>query len=186
MNVKKTLSLILIACLIWNLSLSAEGFSVKLRGKLALVGILSGVAYLTHVLVKRDKQVAETIQSQLGTLENIIKIERGFNQWNVHYYGGHSYFFLNNRFIRKKGNKAFFLNQISPGFTGQGLSTYDTSNLIGSFSPFFTDTSVSVNPRWLSLYPSHQQIVLPPAIPYLHPLEDERLSVLQQLHLHLR
>ena len=102
MNIKKSLCLIAIACLMWNLSLPAESISVKLKGKLALVGILSGLAYLTHALVKHDTHTAETLQSRLGRPEHITQIQRGFNQWDIHHYREESYYFLNNRFIRKK------------------------------------------------------------------------------------
>ncbi len=177
MNIKKSLCFILITCLIWNLSLSAEGFSVKLRGKLALAGILSGVAYLTHSLVKRDKQAAENLQFQLGPPDRIIQFERGFDQWDVHRYREHSYFFLNNRFIRKKTHKAFFLNQASPDleFMEQGLFFHRTRR---SDSPFFlTYKPVSVNPMWLSLYLLPQQQVLQLVSLYPCQLEDVRWLV---------
>ena len=44
----------------------AESISVKLRGKIALAGILSGIAYATHVLVKRDRQATEQLELRLG------------------------------------------------------------------------------------------------------------------------
>lgn len=179
-NAKKLLCFILIACLIWNLSLSAEGFSVKLRGKLALVGILSGIAYLTHTLVKRDMHAAETLQVQLGRPEHIVQIERGFDQWDVHYYREHTYFFLNNRFIRKKTHKAFFLNQASPDldFTGQGLSSYRIGRLEDSSS--FIYKPFSVNPRWSSFYLLRQQQGLQSVSLYPRQLEVGRLPVLEQ------
>ena len=186
MNIKKSLCLILITLLIWNLSLSAEGLSVKLRGKLALAGILSGVAYITHTLVKRDRQAAGNLQFQLGPPERIIQFERGFDQWDVHYYREHAYFFLNNRFIRKKTHKAFFLNQATPDleFIGQGLSSHRTGRPDDSF--FLTYKPFSVNPRWLSLYPLHQRIDLQPVTSYLHLLGVGRLPVLLQRHPYLR
>ncbi len=186
MNAKKSLCFILIACLIWNLSLSAEGISVKLRGKLALVGILSGFAYLTHTLVKRDRHAAENLQIQLGPPERIIQFERGFEQWDVHHYREHSYFFLNNRFIRKKTHKAFFLNQVSPDleFIGHSLSPHRIGR---SDNPFFlTYKPFSVNPRWLSLYPLHQQRVPQPVSLYPRLLEVGRLPVLLRRHQCLR
>lgn len=187
MNVKKLLCLIIIACLMWNLSLSAEGFSVKLRGKLALAGILSGFAYLTHVLVKRDMRAAETLQTQLGRPERIIQIERGFDQWDVHFYREHSYFFLNNRFLRKKTNKTFFLNHKSPNFIGRSFSTYKTANWKDSFSSFsFTYTPVSVNPMWLQLSPLHLPKVLQSETPYPRLSEGGHSPVLPSRHPRLR
>lgn len=167
--------------------MSAEGFSVKLRGKLALAGILSGCAFLTYTLVKRDRRATEILQSKLGPAEQIIQIERGFNQWDIHYYREHAYFFLNNRFIKKKTNKTFFLNRVRPDFTRQSFSTYRTSdwdNLFPSFS--LTYTPVSANPRWLSLYPLHQPPVPQSAISYLHLLEAGHLPDLLPWHLRLR
>ncbi len=180
MNIKKTLCLILITLLIWNLSLPAEGLSVKLRGKLALAGILSGFVYLTYTLVKHDRQAAENLQFQLGPPERIIQFERGFDQWNIHYYREHSYFFLNNRFIRKKTHKAFFLNQVSPNLEsiGQGLSLHRTRLSDDPFS--FSYTPFSVNPRWLSLSLLHQQQVLQPVSLYPRLLEVGGLPVLLQ------
>ena len=186
MNIKKTLCFILIACLIWNLSLSAEGISTKLRGKIALAGILSGLAYLTHTLVKRDIHAAENLQTQLGPPERITQFERGFDQWNVLYYRKHSYFFLNNRFIRKKTHKAFFLHQTSPEFLKRDFITYHSSNWDKLFSPSPTDTPVSVNPRWLSLYLLHQRQVLEPVSLYPCQLEVGRLPVPHLWHPRLR
>ena len=163
-------------CFLGNISLSAEGISVKLRGKLALVGILSGIAYLTHTLVKHDTQTRQILQAQLGPPKRTIQIERGFNRWIVNYYRRDTYYFLNNRFIRKKTTNASFLNQLSPNFTEQGLLTY--SNLQCDV-PFplhaFTYTSASVNPRWWPLCLWHPPITLPPVTPYLHLLEAGRL-----------
>ena len=182
MNIKKSLCLILITCLILNLSQSAEGLSVKLQGKLALAGILSGVAYLTHTLVKRDMHAAEDLQTQLGPPERIIQFERGFDQWDVHYYREHSYFFLNNRFIRKKTHKAFFLNQASSDLEliGQGFFLHRTRRSDNPFS--LTYKPFSMNPRWLSLYPLPQQRVPQPVSFYPRLLEDGRLLVLLQRH----
>ena len=172
--------------LIWNLGLAAEGLSVKLRGKLALAGILSGFVYLTHTLVKRDRQAAENLQFQLGPPERIIQFERGFEQWDVHYYRQHTYFFLNNRFIRKKTHKAFFPHQTSSEFLKQGFITYHSSNWDKLSLSFPTDTLVSVNPRWLSLYLLHQRQVLQPVSLYPRLLEVGRLPVLLQRHPCLR
>lgn len=159
MNLKKLLNILIITCLIWNYSLPAEGISVKLRGKLALAGILSGVAYLTHRLVKHDKQGAERVKSQLGTAEHIIQIERGFDKWEIHHFPGQTYYFMNNRFIRKKAStNTFFLNQ--------------TSNRHGVFSSVLTDTTFLENPKWSSLFPLHQLLIPQPAVLYPRRWED--------------
>ena len=63
---KKICALVLIVCLISGLTPVAEGISVKLRGKIALGGILSGLAYTTYALVKRDKRATEKLQLHLG------------------------------------------------------------------------------------------------------------------------
>ncbi len=181
MNVKKLLCFILIACLFWNLSFSAEGFSVKLRGKLALVGILSSIAFLTHTLTKRDIQASETLQFHLGPPERVFQYERGFDYWNIHYYREHSYYYLNNRFKRKKTNRAFFLPQTTSGLIERDFLLYKTTaHLDTSILLSLTDNPFSVNPKWLSPFPWHQQLIHQSAIPYLHLLEDERLLVPQR------
>ena len=173
MNLKKTLNILIIACLIWNCSFPAEGISVKLRGKLALVGILSGVAYLTHTLVKRDRHAAEELKSQLGQAEHIIQIERGFDKWEIHHFPEQAYYFLNNRIIRKKAANAFSLNQTFHNTVQWNLLPYHTSNRNRSVSSVLTDTTFLVNPRWLSLYPLRQLLIPQSATPYLHRLERE-------------
>lgn len=173
MKVKKSLSIILIICIMWNLSSSAEGLSVKLRGKLALAGILTSVAFLTHTLVKRDKQAAENVQVQLGPAERIIQIERGFDKWEVHHYREQTIYFINNRFIRKKTSKVLFLNQTSLDYIKWGAVPYYLSNWNRSYSTFLNDTSVSVNPKWWSICPSLQRIVLQLETPYLQLLANE-------------
>ncbi len=173
MNLKKVLHILIIACLIWNCSFPAEGISVKLRGKLALVGILSGVAYLTHTLVKRDTQTAEELKSQLGQAEHIIQIERGFDRWEIHHFPEQAYYFLNNRFIRKKAANAFFLNQTFHNTFEWHLFSYHTSNRNRVVPSALTDMTFLGNPRWLSLYPLRQLLIHQSATPYLHRLARE-------------
>ena len=121
MNTKKTFSVIIITLLFLNLSLAADGFSVKLRGKLALAGVLSGVAFLTYTLVKHDRDVSETLLSQLGRPEYIVKIDRGFDTWYVHQFRKQSYHFLNNRYIKNRPNNTF-LEFLREGRFGSGFS----------------------------------------------------------------
>lgn len=171
MNLKKTLNILIIACLIWNCSFPAEGISVKLRGKLALVGILSGVAYLTHTLVERDRHAAEELKSQLGQAEHIIQIERGFDEWENHHFPEQTYYFLNNRFIRKKAANTFFLNQRFHNTFERDLFSYHISNRNRVVSSALSDTTFLGNPKWLSLYPLRQLLNPQSATPYLHRLE---------------
>ena len=159
MNVKKALKIIVIICLIWNCCLPAEGISVKLRGKLALAGILSTISYVTYTLVKRDVQNAERQMSQIGQTEHIIQIERGFDKWEIHHFPEQTYYFLNNRFIRKKASNAFFLNQTFLDYTKWGTVSYNRSSWDETFSTFLSDTSALVNPRRWSICPSLQRIV---------------------------
>ena len=158
MNKKKLLSIITITLLILNLNLAAEGFSVKLRGKLALAGILSGVAFLTYSLVQHDKNVTETLLSQLGRPDYIVKIDRGFDSWYVHQYKNRSYHFLNNRFIRKMP-KSSFRELLPRDRLGSNISF--VHNVIEYDSPHIslTDKTSLVNPKWLSFSLSHQQRV---------------------------
>lgn len=161
MNLKKLLNILIFVCLIWNCSLPAEGISVKLRGKLALVGILSGITYLTHTLVKRDTQHAQRLKTQLGPAERTIQIEHGFDKWEIHHYPAQTYYYLNNRFIRKKAANAFFLNQ----------TFHETLKLNNVISSALTDTTALGNPRWLSLCPLRQLLI--PQSATLYPRRSE-------------
>lgn len=96
---QKVYAFVLIVCLISGLTPTAESVSVKLRGKLALGGILSGLAYVTYTLVKRDKRAVEKLQLHLGPPDRVIQFERGFDRWRVNYYGKQCYLFRNNLFI---------------------------------------------------------------------------------------
>lgn len=173
MRLKKLLNIFIIACLIWNCSLTAEGISVKLRGKLALAGILSGVAYLTHTLVRHDTKAAESLKAQLGSVEHIIQIERGFDKWEIHHYPGQDYYYLNNRFIRKKAANTFSLNQTFHNNFRWDQFSYRTSSENRYISSALTDTTALGNPRWLSLYPSRLLLIPQSVSPYLHLLEGE-------------
>lgn len=180
MYLKKWLNILIITCLIWNCSFPAEGISVKLRGKLVLVGILSGVTYLTHTLVKRDVQKAKRLKAQLGLTEHTIQIERGFDKWEIHYYPGQTYYYLNNRFIRKKAVNAFFLHQTFDNYFRWDQFSYSRSSQNSYIPSALTDTIFSVNPMWLSLYPLHQQLIPQSASPYLHRLEVGLWHLLDQ------
>ena len=186
MNLKKTINLTLIACLIWNCSFPAEGISVKLKGKLALVGILSGVAYLTHTLVKRDTHAAEDVKSQLGQSEYIIQIERGFDKWEIHHFPEQTYYFLNNRFIRKKAANAFFLNQTFHNTFEWDLFLYQISNRNRVVCSALSDTSFLETPKWLSLYPLRRLLIPQSAFLYPLPLEDELWLGQDSPHSYLR
>jgi len=96
---RKVCAFVLIVCLISGLTPTAESISVKLRGKIALGGILSGLACVTYALVTRDKRAAEKLQLHLGPPDRVIQFERGFNRWRVNYYGKQCYLFRNNLFI---------------------------------------------------------------------------------------
>ncbi len=174
MNIKKLFVIVLIVGLLWNISMSAEGISVKLRGKLTLVGILSGVAFLTHTLVKRDKQTTEKLQYQLGRPEQIIQFERGFDIWNYHYYQKHYYIFYNDRFIGKKVRVTFF-----PILTHEVLNYHIEPNITSNWKvpvlKFANNRTFSVNPTLLSPYPLHQQLNLQSVSLDLHLLGVGRL-----------
>ena len=107
MKTKKLLALVIVTLLMLNINFTADGLSVKLRGKLALAGILSGVALLTISLVKHDRDVSENVLSELGRAESIWKIDRGFDAWYVHQYKEKSYYFLNNRYIQGRPSNIF-------------------------------------------------------------------------------
>ena len=186
----------LIFCLICGLTPTAESISVKLRGKIALAGILSGLAYATHVLVKRDRRAMEKLEFRLGPPDRVVQFERGFDLWRINYYREQHYLFRNNRFIRKKVLKASFFNyDASPNSIEQlrlkggsleerkegwepgwkkyasNLPIFQSSNLL----PFLIDTPVSGNPKWLQLSPLPPQRVLQSVSSDLHRLEDGHL-----------
>ena len=96
---KKICAFVLIVYLISGLTPTTESISVKLRGKIALGGILSGLACVTYALVTRDKRAAEKLQLHLGPPDRVIQFERGFDRWRVNYYGEQCYLFRNNLFI---------------------------------------------------------------------------------------
>ena len=156
----------LVLCLIIGLTPAAEGISVKLRGKIALAGILSGLAYATHVLVKRDRRAVEELRLHLGPPERVVQFERGFDLWRVDHYREQCYMFRNNRFIKS-----------APCADLQ--SEYQTYSRVKAcvcelVPPFLIDTPVLVLPRWLRLCPLHPQGVPRFVSSYLYRSEDER------------
>ena len=177
MNLKKSLIFILIICLLCNLSFTAECFSVKLRGKIALAGVLSGVAFLTYTLVRRDTQAAERVKEQLGITEQIIQIERGFDQWEIFRSQERNYYFKNNRFIRKKVSNTFFLNQTPTDLGLQGIISWSVP-----MSSKSTDMTFSKNPKWSSLYPLPQLLSLQPATLYPRQLAVGHWHLSDQQH----
>lgn len=144
---------ILIVGLLWNISMSADGISVKLRGKLALVGILSSVAYLTHTLVKQDRQTTEKLLFQLGRPAQILQFERGFDNWNFHYYSEHYYVFLNNRYIGKKAWTTSFPNLSSQPILNDCITPITLSNWSETIQSFPFNRTFSEPPKWLPTYP---------------------------------
>ena len=161
---RKVWAAALILCLICGLTPTAESISVKLRGKVALVGILSGLAYVTHTLVKRDRRALEKLEFRLGPPDRVIQFERGFDVWRINYYGEQQrYLFRNGRFIEKKVLLKVPLEQLHwkggsledrrEGWNA--LSTFQFSN----FLPSLINTPVSGYPKWLRLCPLHPQRV---------------------------
>ena len=203
----KICAFVLIVCLIWGLTPTAESLSVKLRGKIALGGILSGLAYMTHRLVKRDKRAAEKLQLHLGPPDRVIQFERGFDRWCVNYYGERCYLFRNNRFIETipcASLQSDFLIDVPSHRTPLHYRWASDRSLRFLFrrsvevnqkplrnegehsakvkrlkKPFLIDTTVSRNPRWLQLYLSRPQRAPQLVFSGLYRLEDERLLGLQ-------
>ncbi len=164
---KKICAFALVLCLIWGLSPAAESISVKLRGKIALAGILSGLAYGTYVLVTRDRRAVEKLRLQLGPPERIIQYERGFDLWRVDYYGERCYMFRNNLFIKSAPCVDLQSRQ-------QAYTRIETCSC-KSAPPFLIDTPVLVHPRWLRLCPLHPQPTPRFVSSYLDWLEDAHL-----------
>ena len=167
---KKTIKIcafMLVLCLIWGLTPAAEGVSVKLRGKIALAGILSGLAYVTHAVVTRDRRAVEKLRLQLGPPERVVQFERGFDLWRIDYYGERCYMFQNNRFV--KSAPCVDLQQGSRVYTRVETCPCKFA------PPFLIDTPVLVTPKWLWLCPWHPQRVPQFVSSDLYRLEDERL-----------
>lgn len=185
---RKICAAALVVCLICGWTPTAESISVKLRGKIALAGILSGLAYATHVLVKRDRRATEKLEFRLGPPDQVIQFERGFDLWRINYYREQHYLFRNNRFIEKKVLKAPFssydasanpierlrLEKRSEGWEpgkqryASNLSIFQSTNSL----PFLIGTPVSGNPKWLPLCPWHPQRAPQLVSSDLYQLED--------------
>lgn len=140
---KKICAFALVLCLMWGLTPAAESISVKLRGKIALAGVLSGLAYATHTLIKRDRRAVERLQLHLGPPERVVQFERGFDLWRVNYYPEQCYIFRNNRFI-----KSAPCVDLRPRHRVNVRSQTCTCKFI---PPFFIDTPVLGFPMWSRL-----------------------------------
>lgn len=194
---RKICAIVLILCLIWGLAPAAESISVKLRGKIALGGILSCIAYVTHTLVKRDKRAVEELHLRLGPPDRVVQFERGFDLWRIDSYGKQFYVFRNNRLMPEKPLKVVCstydapLNSIerlrwkggSPEERREGwkkcssnLPIFQSSDIL----PFLIDTPFSRNPKWLPLYPLHPQRAPRLVSSDLYRLEGERLLAPRQ------
>ena len=193
---RKICAATLILCLICGWTPTAESISVKLRGKIALVGMLSGLAYVTHVLVKRDRRAMEKLEFRLGPPDRVVQSERGFDLWRIHYYGKQCYLFRNNRFIEKKVLKVPSSSYDAPPNSTEplrwkgrnleerragwdpgrkiyasNLPIFQSSNHLS----FLIDTPVLVHPKWLQPYPSHP-LRAPQLVSFgLYPLGDAGL-----------
>ena len=93
---KKLIRCILIIVLLSAIVPSAHSISAKTAGKLALVAVLSGVAFLTRYLVNNDIRTIEELHARLGEPDRVVEFERGFDRWRVEQYGTRKYFFRNN------------------------------------------------------------------------------------------
>ena len=176
---KKICEGVLIVCLICGLTPTAESISVKLRGKIALGGILSGLAYVTYTLVTRDKRAAEKLQLHLGPPDRVIQFERGFDRWRINYYGEQCYQFRNNLFFKAlpcASLQSDFSNRWTfrpPGIAKRGGAKREGQTFKNPF--LILDTPVSGSPTWLRLYLLRPQRVPQFGSSYLYRLEAERL-----------
>ena len=167
----------LILCLIVGLAPTAAGVSVKLRGKIVLGGILSGLAYGTHKLVTRDRRAAENLRVHLGTPDRVIQFERGFDRWRINVYGERCYLFRNNRSLRTA--PCISLPPRERGDTPQTLARLEV-NTRKFVAPFLIDTFSSRNPRWSRLYLSRPHPAPQFVSSYLYRLADEHSLGLQR------
>ena len=182
---QKVCAFVLIVCLISGLTPTAESVSVKLRGKIALGGILSGLACATYALITRDKRAAEKLQLHLGPPDRVIQFERGFDQWRINYYGEQCYLFRNNLFIKTvpcTGLKLDFSDRwtFAPPSIVQQSETKREGRTFKN--PFLIDIPVSSPPKWLRLYLLRPQRAPQFVSSYLYRSEVER-SLGRQLSL---
>ena len=164
---KKGCAFALVLCLMWGVTPAAESISVKLRGKIALGGILTGLAYATHALIKRDKRAVEQLKLHLGPPERVIQFERGFDLWRIHYYAEQYYMFRNNRFIKSAHRTDLH--------SGHQTNTRRETCACKFVPPFLIDTPVLGYPTWSRLCLSHLQRAPQPGSSYLYRSVDARL-----------
>lgn len=93
---RKLTCCILIIALLSAIVSSAHSISTKTAGKLGLVAILSGVAFLTRYLVNKDIRTIEQLHTRFGKPDRVVEFESGFDRWRVERYGNRRYFFRNN------------------------------------------------------------------------------------------
>ncbi len=170
---RKMCALVLILCLIWGLAPAAEGISVKLRGKIALAGILSGLTYLTHALVTRDRRAVEKLRLHLGPPERVVQFEQGFDIWRIDHYEEQCYMFRNNLFISS-------LPCVDLQSEHQVHIRVETCTC-KFMPPFLIDTPVLVSPRSLRLCPLHLRRAPQFVSSGLYRLADGRLLDLERL-----
>ena len=174
---KKICAFVLIVCLISGFTPTAESVSVKLRGKIALGGILSGVAYVTYALVTRDKRAAEKVRLHLGPPDRVIQFERGFDRWRIDYHREQCYLFRNNLFIKSvpcASLQSDFSNKwtfASPSIVERNAAKHESQAFK---NPFLIDTPVSARPMWSLLYLLRPQRVPQFVSSYLYRWGDER------------
>ena len=181
---KKIYAFVLIVCLICGLTPTAESVSVKLRGKIALGGILSGLAYVTYALVTRDKRAAEKVQLHLGPPDRVIEFERGFDRWRIDYYREQCYLFRNGLFIKAvpcTSLQSDFSNRWT--FAPPSIAKRNETKHEGRTfkNPFLIDMPVSSHPKWLWLYLLRPQRAPQFVSSYLYRWGDERSLGPQQL-----
>ena len=202
----------LVLCLICGLVPPAAGISTKLRGKIALGGILTGLASVTYVLVTRDTRATAALQRDLGPPDHAIQFERGFDRWRITSYGEKCYLFRNNLFVKTvpcPRLQSDFLISEPPHHLPSVYSRAPDMSLRSLFpgvvainqnpfrdereqsakakrlkQPFLIDTSVSRRPKWLWLYPLRPQRAPQFVSSYLYRWEAGRLLGLAPLLLH--
>lgn len=107
---KLTCYLVVVVLLLSPIS-TAHSFSVKTQGKLVLVAVLGGVAILTKYLVGRDQATVNALHAKLGPPERVTRFERGFDQWQIEWYGNRRYVFRNNVLQKKTTAKPAELSE---------------------------------------------------------------------------
>lgn len=92
----KITSISIIIAMLFPLSIEASTLlDTKTVGKLTMITILAITAFVTKILVQRDKETAAEIHEKLGDPDRSMEFREGFDHWRVEWYGDRVYIIRN-------------------------------------------------------------------------------------------